>query len=102
MGDREYKAKGTISKADHLRKISPTPHAFATISIIVGSLDLDFFWWLQEDTFEEEAHEERETCDDWQQLQKLGLWDVVCGSGIQFKGYYIREPFKNYLTDFVR
>ena len=38
MGDREYKAKGTISKVDHLQKISPS-HAFATISII-GSLDL--------------------------------------------------------------
>ena len=36
----------------------------------------------QEDTFEEEPQEERETCEDWQQLQKLGLWDVVCGSGI--------------------
>ena len=36
MGDREYKAKGTISKVDYLRKISP-PHAFATISIIIGS-----------------------------------------------------------------
>ena len=40
MGDRDYKAKGTISKVDHLRKISP-PHAFATINVI-GSLDLDY------------------------------------------------------------
>ena len=40
MGDREYKAKGTISKVDHLRKISPS-HAFATINVI-GSLDLDY------------------------------------------------------------
>ena len=86
QGKRDY-FKGRPSQKD----LSP-PHAFATINVI-GSLDL-FFWWLQEDTFEEEAPEERETCDDWQQLQKLGLWDVVCGSGIQFKGFQIRakEP----------
>ena len=92
MGDREYKAKGTISKVDQLKKISPP--CFCNHYCIIGSLDLDFFCWPQEDTFEEEALEEKETCDDWQQLQKLGLWDVVCGSGIQFKGNYIRakEP----------
>ena len=82
---------GVQGKRDYFKGRPPylersSPHAFATISII-GSLDLDFFWWLQEDTFEEEALEERQTCDDWQQLQKLGLWDVVCGSGIQFKGF---------------
>ena len=36
----------------------------------------------KEDTFEEDAQRDRRTCEDWQQLQKLGLWDVVCGSGI--------------------
>ena len=38
--------------------------------------------FAQEDTFEEEPQEQKDSCQDWQQLQQLGLWDVVCGSGI--------------------
>ena len=75
QGKRDY-FKGRPPQKD-----LPHPPCFCNHYCIIGSLDLDFFCWPQEDTFEEEALEEKETCDDWQQLQKLGLWDVVCGSG---------------------
>ena len=45
--------------------------------------------FAQEDTFEEEPQEQKDSCQDWQQLQQLGLWDVVCGSGINISTKFL-------------
>ena len=85
MGIEEHKVNALIAKVSNFKVTSLSLWGH------LKSLNEPEIFVLQEDTFEEEAEEEKETCEDWQQLQKLGVWDVVCGSGIVFNKHKYRQ-----------
>ena len=78
MGEEDHKAKAIISTVGNCF------HGTGKSNWSLFSFQKcnDTVPFAQEDTFEEEPQEQKDSCQDWQQLQQLGLWDVVCGSGI--------------------